>query len=56
MSPADAEWYYKWSQIGDPVSWTNTGSTQVLPVWDGYGDWNLLWAIYARGGLLAPTA
>ena len=55
MSPADAEWYFKWSQIGDPVSWTNTGSTQVLPVWDGYGDWNLPWVIYAKGGLLAPT-
>jgi lipoprotein-anchoring transpeptidase ErfK/SrfK len=56
MAPADAEWYYTWSQIGDPVSWTNTGTAQVLPVWDGYGDWNLSFASYEHGGLLAPTA
>jgi lipoprotein-anchoring transpeptidase ErfK/SrfK len=54
LSPADAQWYYGWSQIGDPVSWTNTGTSQVLPVWDGYGDWNLPFASYARGGLLGP--
>ena len=22
MAPADAQWYYNWSQIGDPVTWT----------------------------------
>jgi lipoprotein-anchoring transpeptidase ErfK/SrfK len=55
MAPADAEWYYNWSQIGDPVTWTNTGTSQVLPVWDGYGDWNLAWASYRQGGLLSPT-
>jgi lipoprotein-anchoring transpeptidase ErfK/SrfK len=56
MAPADAQWYYKWSQIGDPVTWTHTGTAQVLPVWDGYGDWNLTFAAYQKGGLLAPTA
>jgi lipoprotein-anchoring transpeptidase ErfK/SrfK len=55
MAPADAEWYYNWSYIGDPVTWTNTGTSQVLPVWDGYGDWNLAWATYQQGGLLSPT-
>lgn len=54
MSPAAAQWYYKWSQIGDPVTWTHTGTSAVLPVDDGYGDWNLSFATYARGGLLAP--
>ena len=55
MAPADAEWYYTWSQIGDPVTWTNTGTAQVLPVWDGYGDWNLPWAAYQHGSLLSPA-
>jgi lipoprotein-anchoring transpeptidase ErfK/SrfK len=56
MAPADAQWYYTWSQIGDPVTWTNTGTSQVVPVWDGYGDWNLAWSAYRQGGLLAPVA
>jgi lipoprotein-anchoring transpeptidase ErfK/SrfK len=56
MAPADAEWYYNWSQIGDPVTWTHTGTSQVLPVWDGYGDWNLSWADYQKGGMLSPRA
>jgi hypothetical protein len=40
--------------IGDPVTWINTGTTQTIPVADGWGDWNLPFATYARGGLLAP--
>lgn len=52
LSPADAEWYYKWSLIGDPVTWTNTGTNKVLPVTDGWGDWNLPFSQYAKGGLL----
>lgn len=56
LSPADSEWYYHYSQIGDPVTWTNTGTTQRVPVWDGYGDWNLPWSTYRHGGLLSPAA
>jgi lipoprotein-anchoring transpeptidase ErfK/SrfK len=52
LSPAAAEWYYHFSLIGDPVTWTNTGTSQRVPVWDGYGDWNLSWASYRQGGLL----
>jgi lipoprotein-anchoring transpeptidase ErfK/SrfK len=55
LSPADAEWYYGFAQIGDPVTWTNTGTDQVIPVGDGWGDWNLDWPTYAQGGLL-PTS
>ncbi|HSY14699.1 MAG TPA: L,D-transpeptidase [Jatrophihabitantaceae bacterium] len=56
LSPADAQWYYGWSQIGDPVTWTHTGTSAVVPVTDGWGDWNLPWATYAAGGLLPPTS
>lgn len=55
LSPADAEWYYNWSQIGDPVTWKNTGTNQTVPVTDGWGDWNLDWATWSQGGLLPPT-
>jgi len=54
MAPADAKWYYRWSLIGDPVTWTHTGTSKTVPVDDGWGDWNLPFAQYARGGLLAP--
>jgi lipoprotein-anchoring transpeptidase ErfK/SrfK len=54
LRPADAEWYYNWSLIGDPVTWINTGTTQTIPVTDGWGDWNVPFATYARGGLRAP--
>jgi lipoprotein-anchoring transpeptidase ErfK/SrfK len=55
LGPADAEWYYGFAQIGDPVTWTNTGTSAVIPVDDGWGDWNLDWATYAQGGLLPVT-
>lgn len=55
LRPADAAWYYRWSQIGDPVTYTHTGTTQTVPVADGYGDWNLPWSTYQHGGLLSPT-
>jgi lipoprotein-anchoring transpeptidase ErfK/SrfK len=54
LSPADAEWYYGFAQIGDPVTWTNTGTSTVIPVEDGWGDWNLDWATWSQGGLV-PT-
>jgi lipoprotein-anchoring transpeptidase ErfK/SrfK len=55
LSPADAEWYYGFAQIGDPVTWKNTGTSQVIPVGDGWGDWNLDWATWSKGGLLAGS-
>jgi lipoprotein-anchoring transpeptidase ErfK/SrfK len=56
LTPADAEWYYGWSQIGDPVTYTNTGTGTVIPVGDGWGDWNLDWSTWSQGGLLSAGA
>lgn len=53
LNTGDAQWYYNFSQIGDPVVYTNTGGGP-MPVWDGYGDWNLPWATWAQGGVV-PT-
>jgi lipoprotein-anchoring transpeptidase ErfK/SrfK len=53
LSPADAEWYYHFAQIGDPVTWTHTGTSKRIPVTDGWGDWNLDWTTWSQGGLLA---
>jgi lipoprotein-anchoring transpeptidase ErfK/SrfK len=54
LSTADAKWFYHFSRIGDVVIHTNTGGTTV-PVWDGFGDWNLPWSTWQQGGLLKPT-
>lgn len=48
---SDAKWFYAFSQIGDVVTYANTGG-QKMPSWDGYGDWNVPWATWAQGGLL----
>ncbi|HEU5006305.1 MAG TPA: L,D-transpeptidase [Jatrophihabitantaceae bacterium] len=48
---ADAEWFYKFSNIGDVVQYPRTDGT-LMPSWDGYGDWNLPWGVWSRGGLL----
>lgn len=52
LRPADAQWYYGFAQIGDPVTWTHTETTKTIPVGDGWGDWNLDWATWSRGGAL----
>jgi hypothetical protein len=56
LSPADAQWYYGFAQIGDPVTWTNTGTDKTIPITDGWGDWNLDWATWSQGGLLQNAA
>jgi lipoprotein-anchoring transpeptidase ErfK/SrfK len=55
LNPGDAEWYFGFAQIGDPVTWTNTGTGTVIPVGDGWGDWNADWATWSQGGLLPTT-
>jgi len=50
----DAEWFYKFSQIGDIVNYANTGG-QKMPWWDGYGDWNLPWAAWQAGGVVPSS-
>ncbi len=49
-----AQQYFDFAQIGDVATYTNTGGA-VMPVWDGYGDWNLSWAEWQNGGLLATS-
>ena len=49
-SPADAEWFYYHSQLGDPVDIIHA---VVKPVrWDaGMADWNYTWAEWQAGNL-----
>ncbi len=49
---ADAEWFYKFSRVGDIVTYTNTGTSRTMPSWDGFGDWNISWSEWKQGNLL----
>ena len=54
LTVADAEKYYNFARIGDVTTYANTGGA-TMPSWDGYGDWNLSWATWQGGGLLANS-
>ena len=51
LNVSDAKWFYKFSMVGDVVTYSNTGGTKT-PSWDGFGDWNVPWGLWAQGGLL----
>jgi lipoprotein-anchoring transpeptidase ErfK/SrfK len=51
LFPADAQWYYHFARIGDVVTYDNTGG-KPMPVWDGFGDWNVSWSQWSQGGKL----
>lgn len=53
LNVAAAEQYFNFAVIGDVAVYVNTGGGP-MPVWDGYGDWNLSWAEWKRGGAV-PT-
>ncbi|MDQ0757158.1 Ig-like domain-containing protein [Arthrobacter sp. B3I4] len=47
LLPADAEWFFNNMETGDLVQTLNTGAPPVEPL-EGFGDWNIPWAQYAR--------
>jgi lipoprotein-anchoring transpeptidase ErfK/SrfK len=51
LHTADGKWFYDFSLVGDVVTYANTDGPKT-PSWDGYGDWNIPWAMWAQGGLL----
>jgi lipoprotein-anchoring transpeptidase ErfK/SrfK len=48
----DAKWFYNFSIVGDVVQYSNTGTSNVMPSWDGFGDWNVPWSQWQAGNLL----
>ena len=50
MSTANARWLYNQVLIGDPV--ITTGSSRRVEFGNGYADWNLSYAEYAKGSAL----
>ncbi len=49
LSPENAKWVYDNSKQGDVVIVTNSGGP-VLEPWDGYGDWQIPWEQWVKGG------
>lgn len=45
----DAKWFYGFAQVGDVVTYKNTGGNEMRE-WDGYGDWNVPWSTWQQGG------
>ena len=50
MSTSNAAWFYNISKRGDVVEYTGTDRPMTLD--NGYGDWNLPFAAYAKGSAL----
>jgi lipoprotein-anchoring transpeptidase ErfK/SrfK len=55
LNTADAQWYYGFAMIGDPVTYLNTNGGP-MPFDDGYGDWNVAWSTWQAGGILTSTS
>ncbi|MHC6220007.1 L,D-transpeptidase [Arthrobacter sp. MMS24-S77] len=47
LLPADAAWFFNNMRTGDVVQVLNTGAPAVEPL-EGFGDWNIPWASYAK--------
>ncbi len=54
LNTPDAEAFYKFSRIGDVVSYTNTGGPALKP-YDGFGDWNLPMSAFNNNPVLPAS-
>jgi lipoprotein-anchoring transpeptidase ErfK/SrfK len=52
LKPADGEWFYNFSLLGDVVQYVNISDGKRMNPFDGLGDWNILWGQWAQGGRL----
>ncbi len=49
LKPADAQWFYAFSMLGDVVQYGGTPGQRVTYD-DGLGDWNVNWSEWLQGG------
>ncbi|WP_308208673.1 L,D-transpeptidase [Actinosynnema pretiosum] len=49
LSPENAKWVFDLSKPGDIVIVTNSGGPR-LESWDGFGDWQVPWEEWVKGG------
>jgi lipoprotein-anchoring transpeptidase ErfK/SrfK len=55
LNTADAQWYYNFALVGDPVTYVNT-TGGPMPFDDGYGDWNVAWSTWQAGGAVQASS
>jgi lipoprotein-anchoring transpeptidase ErfK/SrfK len=51
LLPADAALLYKFLKVGDVVEYPNADG-RPMAFDDGYGDWNIPWRVWVRGGIV----
>jgi lipoprotein-anchoring transpeptidase ErfK/SrfK len=49
LTKSASQWFYAFSRIGDVAQYPNAPG-RTMPVWDGFGDWNLDWTTWQAGG------
>jgi lipoprotein-anchoring transpeptidase ErfK/SrfK len=49
LTKSTSKWFYAFSRIGDVAQYPNAPG-RTMPVWDGYGDWNVDWTTWQTGG------
>jgi lipoprotein-anchoring transpeptidase ErfK/SrfK len=54
LLPADAQYLYRTLEVGDVVEYPNADGP-AMQMGSGYGDWNVPWRVWVRGGLI-PTS
>ena len=52
LTSKDAQFLYRTMQVGDIVQYPDA-SGAMSPSQDGYGDWNIPWSTWLRGGLIS---
>jgi lipoprotein-anchoring transpeptidase ErfK/SrfK len=54
MHDADAKTLYHFLEVGDVVIYPNANGP-AMQLGSGYGDWNVPWRVWVKGGLI-PTS
>ncbi|KUJ54517.1 hypothetical protein ACZ90_66040 [Streptomyces albus subsp. albus] len=52
MSTENAHWLFDHVRVGDLVKVVNSGGDTMTPFDNGFGDWNMSWADWAKGSAL----
>lgn len=56
MSNGHAQWFFNTVHVGDIVKVVNSYGKQMEPFGNGFGDWNVDWAKWAKGSALVAPA
>ncbi|MGA5816417.1 Ig-like domain-containing protein [Kitasatospora sp. NPDC094028] len=55
MSTENAKWFYENTRVGDLVTVVNSRGADMEPFGNGFGDWNVSWANWAKHSALGQA-